>query len=72
MLEGAIVAVIRKKRRSNMYWGVRDSDFMQKDRQKFLLSKILSRIRLLLKENSRWIPSKYLFSERIPSIVVFI
>jgi len=48
MLENVVVAVIRKKRRSNVIivldW-VRNSDFimlLQKDRQDFLLSKILS------------------------------
>jgi len=59
MLEDVVVAVIRKKRRSNVIivldW-VRDSDFimlLQKDRQDFLLSKILSRIWLSFKENGR-------------------
>ena len=59
MLEDVVVAVIRKKRRSNVIivldW-VRDSDFimlLQKDRQDFLLLKILSRIWLSFKENGR-------------------
>jgi len=76
MLENVVVAVIRKKRRSNVIivldW-VRDSDFimlLQKDRQDFLLSKILSWIWLSFKENGRWIPSKQ--QKRIPSIGAFI
>jgi len=59
MLEDVVVAVIRKKRRSNVIivldW-VRDSDFimlLQKDRQDFLLLKILSRIWLSFRENGR-------------------
>jgi len=76
MLENVNVAVIRKKRRSNVIivsdW-VRDSDFimlLQKDRQDFLLSKILSRIWLSFKENGKWISLKQ--QKRIPSIGAFI